>query len=118
MRRNCLTRITALGGLAGLATSFGLLASPAGAAIPPITAAKVTVSATTEVPTGFGGAPAGNIVIGDSTVTFQAGDSVTIRIDDADSDPNCKDGAVFRDFVAFEGTPTAYDPGPRPRACR
>ncbi len=112
MRRTRLTRITALGGLAGLATSFGILASPAGAAIPAITAAKVTVSATTEVPTGFGGAPAGNIIIGDSTVTFQAGDSVTIRIDDADSDPNCKDGAVFRDFVAFEGTPTATIPGP------
>ena len=73
MRRTRLTRITALGGLAGLATSFGMLASPASAAIPAITAAKVTVSATTEVPTGFGGAPAGNIVIGDSTVTVPGG---------------------------------------------
>ena len=112
MRRHRLTRNTALAAAGGLATSLVVWASPASAAIPPITAAKVTVSATTEVPVGFGAAPAGNIVVGDSTILFQAGDSISIRIDDADTDPNCKAGPGFRDFVAFEGTPNATIPGP------
>ena len=61
---------------------------------------------------GFGGGLAGDLVIGTSSTTFQAGDTVTVSIDDSDSVANCFDGVGFRDFVAFAGTPNATIPGP------
>ena len=70
------------------------------------------VSATPEIPVGFGGALAGNIVFGTSTTMFQPGDQITLSIDDADGNANCFVGPDFRDFVAFEGVPTATIPGP------
>lgn len=96
----------------GLVTGLVLFSSPAGAAMPPLDATKVKASSTPEIPVGFGAGAAGDIVLGDSTVQFQAGDSVTIRIDDADLDPNCEAGPGFRDFIALESVPTASIPGP------
>ncbi len=96
----------------GLVTGLAMFSSPASAATPPLDATKVKVSATPEIPVGFGAGAAGNIILGDSTVQFQAGDSVTIRIDDADLDPNCEAGPGFRDFIAFESVPAASIPGP------
>ncbi len=96
----------------GLVTGLVMFSSPAGAAMPPLDATKVKASSTPEIPVGFGAGAAGDIVLGDSTVQFQAGDSVTIRIDDADLDPNCEAGPGFRDFIALESVPTASIPGP------
>jgi putative cell wall-binding protein len=104
-------RLIASAVIPGLLTGLVILGSPADAAIPPLDATKVKVSSTPEIPVGFGAGVAGDIVLGDSTVQFQAGDSVTMRIDDADLDPNCEAGPGFRDFVAFESVPTASIPG-------
>ncbi len=82
------------------------------AAIPFITAATLVADSTPEIPVGFGGGIAGNLTIGTSSTMFQAGDSITIALDDADSAPNCFAGVGFRDFVSYASTPLATIPGP------
>ena len=74
----------------GLVTGLAMFSSPASAATPPLDATKVKVSATPEIPVGFGAGAAGNIVLGDSTVQFQAGDSL--------------DAVVFGDRARLERT--------------
>ena len=90
----------------------GLAAAPAGAAIPFIDATTFKAVQTPEIPVGFGGGIAGDLTIGTSTTMFQAGDTITVSLDDSDSVANCFNGLGFRDFVAFAGTPTAHIPGP------
>ncbi len=90
----------------------GLAAVPAGAAIPFIDASTFKAAQTPEIPVGFGGGVAGDLTIGTSATTFQAGDTITVSLDDSDSVANCFDGVGFRDFVAFAGTPIAHIPGP------
>ena len=111
MRRKSIGRLAAVA--AGLSLGVvGLSAVPASGAIPPVDATTFKASQTLEIPVGFGGGLAGDLVIGTSSTTFQAGDTVTVSIDDSDSVANCFDGVGFRDFVAFAGTPNATIPGP------
>ena len=109
-RKQMIAAVVATAGLALAATGIG--AGPAGAAIPFIDATTFKAAQTLEIPVGFGGGVAGDLTIGTSSTMFQAGDTITVALDDTDSTPNCFNGVGFRDFVAFAGTPTARIPGP------
>jgi hypothetical protein len=108
-RKRIATLAVAAGVLFGAA---GLVVAPAGAAIPFIDATTFKAVQTPEIPVGFGGGVAGDLTIGTSSTLFQAGDTITVSLDDSDSVANCFNGLGFRDFVAFAGTPTAQIPGP------
>ena len=97
---------------AGLLSAVGLAVAPASAAIPLIDATTFKAAQTSEIPVGFAGGVAGDLTIGTSSTMFQAGDTITVSLDDSDSVANCFDGLGFRDYVAFASLPVAHIPGP------
>ena len=105
--------IASLAVVAGISLgAAGPAMAPAGAAIPFIDATTFKAAQTPEIPVGFAGGVAGDLTIGTSSTMFQAGDTITVSLDDSDSVANCFNGLGFRDFVAFAGTPIAHIPGP------
>ena len=71
---------------------------------------------TPEIPVGFGGGVAGDLTIGTSATTFQAGDTITISLDDSDSVQLLR-GVGFRDSSRSPAPRSRTSPAP-PRRCR
>ena len=109
-RKRLIPTVIAVAGVALGATALAPV--PVAAAIPFIDATTFKAAQTLEIPVGFGGGVAGDLIIGTTATMFQAGDTVTVALDDSDAAPNCFAGFNFRDFVAYASVPTATIPGP------